>query len=134
MDADKRIILEQIGLSSKALNLLQPFAESIDLEFSTGITCTSKVDPHDLLALALETLNVLHDNDERHSCSPSLGSRKNKICWPSLSIPILNDRTSLRVANDIGHSVHRQSLHSCSRVPCGSRFSIMSPESQEGQR
>jgi len=75
------------------------------------ITCTSKVDPRDLLALAFETLKVLQDNDERHSCSLPLSGCKNRLgCL--FSRLILNDRASPRIADDIVHSfIHHLLIH-----------------------
>lgn len=36
--------------------------------FELYVNVTSKIDLGDFLALAFKTLNVLQDNDERHSC------------------------------------------------------------------
>lgn len=46
------------------------------INFESFVNVTSKIDLCDFLALALKTLNVLQDNDERHSCfsvEPQLG-------------------------------------------------------------
>lgn len=83
--------------SSRLLLLKTLFPANVSKVINSVLyaSITSKVDLRDLLALALKTLDVLQDNDERHSCSsaePQLRGSLNGGRRPSRLI--LNDRTS----------------------------------------